>query len=157
MTINNLQTAMREEVDAILSSLRLKRPDGSYATMSVFEQGLPVPQESDEADAAIVNMPYAIVRITSGKVTAWEDPHVVQAVILFCTWDNDANRQGYKDGLIIIDRIMARFQKRAAIGNFVSTGKMEWAMNEEDTHPYYLGAVQIDFEVPKMVKEDPLA
>ena len=157
LTVYYLQKQLCEELRRILSDLPLKRPDGSLTQMRVFEQELPIPEDPDDADAEVKNMPFLIARVIKGTIAGWEEPQIVEVIFTFCVYDNAPDRQGHKDCLAVIHRILARFRKDPRIGNYIATEKVTWALNDEDSHPFYAGAVQMQFESARFVKEDPLA
>lgn len=76
------------------------------------------------------------------------------------------NRQGYRDVLHIIQEIYGRYAKNPMVrikpdsGNAVGgpwsiVYPIKWVTQQDDTHPYYFGAMSLKFEAPAVRQEVP--
>ena len=82
-------------------------------------------------------------------------------------YDDRPDRQGYRDLLHIIQEIAARYCKNPVIrirpgsagargGPYTVKKPIQWAIwNDTKAHPYYLGAVEFQLEIPTICPEVP--
>mgnify|MGYP001530422173 FL=1 len=85
---------------------------------------------------------------------------------MVCTYDRNPNRQGYRDVLHIIQEIYGRYAKNPLVRIKADSGgarggpwsvkyPIKWVTQQEDTHPYYFGAMSLKFEAPAVRQEVP--
>lgn len=152
----DLQDALVAEIKKLFAGFPLKDAKGERTALKVYAQDLPETETDDEdgTDPA----PYCIVKLVDG--TAGGDKNSVRVVLVFCVRDAARDRQGHRDVLTLIFRVYERFAKHPYILNFVfpadDTAAFEWAIQDEDTYPYNIGACKLTFDSPSVQKEDPL-
>ena len=158
-TLSDLEECLSAEFAAIFSQRAFANSLGHRVPLNTFVHSLPIKQGSDEEPAdADLPEPYIVSEITGGKRAAEDDPHVASVAVVICVCDDSTARQGHKDALAIIHRILERFEKNPCLaGKFVLQHPLEWSLSDEDTYPYYYGGLLMNFEVPAIEKEDPLA
>ena len=147
MNARILQDALVADLTELFKDRRYKKPDGSSAAMSVFSQALPKQQTEDETE--IDPFPYAIVRIDSGLIETQTDPYKVSLLILFGAFDDDPNNQGHRTILEMIELVQQHYEEHPDLaGQFVFTDPCNWALQEEESFPYFFGGIEITFKVP---------
>lgn len=151
----DLQDALCAEMEKLFQGFPLRDSAGALTKLKVYAQDLPETETDDEAD--IDPTPYCIVKLVDG--TAGGDKNTVRVVLVFCVRDAARDRQGHRDVLTLMHRVYERFAKNPYIGNFVfpvdEQSAFEWAIQDEDTYPYNIGACKLMFECPSIQKEDP--
>lgn len=152
MTVLDAQKALAEDLRVCLADTRLKGEDGKIHAITVFENMLPHYNTDEERDP----IPYAIVRADSGKfVEDSDDNNTAKFLILLCVVDEDEKYPTNRDILLLIDRIVERYPINCILSDFFRrVGDIEWSISDEDTFPYCFGGVEINFTIPKTVKED---
>lgn len=152
MVVSDLQHALITEIKDVLSDLINTGNDTSYTGFNGYSQFLPVLKNDDDDPDQF--FPYFIVRIKDGKTVDDDDLWTVEAHILLGIHDEDLNNAGHQHILNAINRITTRFCWEPTLGTpghkaFRCLPEMEWALQDEDTYPYYFGAVLLKFMVPK--------
>ena len=126
---------------------------GSGATG--YKQSLPVLQADDETPDQF--FPYFIVRLEEGETENDDSTWLVPVQILFGVFDSDANTDGHLHIMEMIQRTADRFAAEPLLNKiFRADQNMHWAMQEEDTYPYYFGGIELRFMVPKIGRREPL-
>ena len=105
-----LQDDLNEELKEILKNSTFKDTNGERKKINVFSQDLPV--ESNREDEDEDPFPYIINKLDSGDIQSEESAHEVKVLLLIGIYDEDRNRQGYKDVLHIINKIYERVAKQ---------------------------------------------
>ena len=152
MVVSDLQHALITEIKHILSDLVNTGNGTTYAGFNGYAQFLPVLKNDDDDPDQF--FPYFIVRVNGGKTVDDNDLWTVDVTILLGVQDEDTDNLGQFHVMNAIDRITTRFCQEATLGTpghkaFRCLPEMEWALQDEDTYPYYFGAVQLKFMVPK--------
>lgn len=152
----DLQDALCEEIKKLFADYSLVSADGRTSKLKVYAQDLPETETYD--DDASDPTPYCIVKLVDG--TAGGSSSSVRTILVFCARDNAHNRQGHRDVITMMFRVYERFAKNPYIENFAfqtdTEGAFEWAIQDEDTYPYNIGACKLTFDCPMIIKEDPL-
>ena len=161
-TLSDLEECLAAEFAALFSRMTFSNSVGKKVPLKSFVHALPVRQGYDGYDSPVddddLPEPYIIAEVTGGKQASPDDAHLVTAAAVVCVCDDDTARQGHKDILTIIHRIIERFDKNPLlVGKFVFRHPLEWTLSDEDTYPYYYGGLLLTFEVPAIQREDPLA
>lgn len=153
----DLQDALCAEMKKLFEGFPLYDSTGAKTTLKVYAQDLPETETDDESSAEPT--PYCIVKLVDG--TAGGNKNSVRVVFVFCVRDAKPDRQGHRDILTLIFRVYERFAKNPYIKNFVfpsdDEAAFEWAIQDEDTYPFNIGACKLTFNAPTIQKEDPLA
>lgn len=154
MTATILQEQLCEEIRSIFQQSRFKDSTGKHVELNVFEQNLPIREDDEEPDP----VPYVIVRMSEGTTKSDEESHEVIVELLIGYFDDNPQNNGHKGVLEIIQKIYERFAKNPMLANrFIFKEPFEWAMQDEESFPYYFGAASMTFTTAAIRKEDPLA
>ena len=145
MTPQNLQDEIKEMLEEVSSEIDWKDIDGERTKLSVFKQNLPK-RDTDEDDP----FPYCIIRLVSGNHNAIQDEeNSIRVLLIFGLCDNGLENQG-ETMLNLINRIVLRLSENNVLKTFYQKGKIEWAIDDEDTYPYFFGGMDLSF-VPAFI------
>ena len=123
--------------------------------VKAYRQFLPKVTEDDEDETKF--FPYAIIRLSEGTTPDDFTPWLVTADILLGVYDTDPNMGGGDHIMIMIRRIIDRFSQEALLSRkFRCESKMDWAVQDEDTYPYFFGGVRLQFNIPKIGRSEPI-
>ena len=156
MTQESLLDALTADLTELFCNCRLKGPSGAECTIRVYPQDLPFRAGADEEEEATPE-PYIIVRLPSGELPDAGALQTLEALLIICVQDPAPDRQGYRDALHIVNKIMTHYGENGVVGGrWVLQYPIKWmAQTEEDTHPYYFAAMALRFEGPAIFKEVP--
>lgn len=154
MTPIFLQKSLVEELKALFAGFCSKDDVvGKCSQVNIFPQDLPIAFGGDEEE----RVPYIIVRIDSGNIQELNQQERVEMILVFCVKSTNENRQGYLDVMNMIQRVKDRFFRKFRLGEyFFFEPPFEWAVQEEDTFPYFYGAVKMNFYCPAIILEGDL-
>lgn len=154
MTFKNLQDDLIAEVEDLLKDIRTKNTDEKEVVgVKGYAHGLPITQ-SDEDDPAQY-FPYFIVRFDLGKTADDDDCWHVATNIIFGVHET-ALENGHEHILVMIQRVVDRFAWDPGLaGKYRADQDIQWAVQEDDTYPFYFGAVAIKFSAPKIGRKEP--
>jgi hypothetical protein len=107
MTAQILQEELVKEIGIIFKDDLFKDSAGEYIKMNVYEQNLPIRQDEDAPDP----MPHVIVRLETGQDNGGVEPQEVFVILRIGYFDDDAENNGHKGVLGIIQKIQERFMK----------------------------------------------
>lgn len=157
MTPQDLQDAVVADLTELFEHTRRKNSLGVERAVAVYPQDEPIRKGDDEdVDKDGPPEPYVIVRLRGGKLDEETSPHVVGLVLIVCVVDTAQNRQGHRDALHIVNEIYRRYATNGVIGGkYTLQYPIEWATQDEDTHPYYFAAMNLNVEMTAYTKEVP--
>ena len=96
------------------------------------------------------------LRLSEGKTEDDDSPWLVTADIILGVCENDKDVPGHEHIMVMIQRITDRFAAEPLLNNkFRAEQDMEWAVQDEDTYPFYFGGVEIKFRTPKIGRRGP--
>lgn len=181
MVADYLQQALVDELKQLFDGALFRCPGEpeepgkpKLAPLKVFSQALPIPKpaEMQEADLdpelveeglslsdlenADDPYPYIIVRVQNGSITKIEGEQTVKAYLIFGAYDNSYENQGHRDVLHMIQKIYERFSKNAILAaKYECITPIEWALQEEESYPYFFGGMELNFYTEPIGREDP--
>lgn len=155
MTALDFQEELAQEVGNILKDIVTVNAAGERVSgINVYKQNLPIITSGEEDDSKF--FPYAIVRLYEGETEDDDTPWTDTADILFGVYDQDESNQGHQHIMVMCQRVLDRFAAEPLLARkYRAEQDMEWAIQAEDTYPYYFGGVRIKFSVPKIGRRDP--
>ena len=156
MTALDFQKDLATEVENILKDVITYDPDGQLKSgVTAYRQFLPKVTEDDEDETKF--FPYAIIRLSEGTTPNDFEPWEVTADILLGVYDVDPMMGGNDNILIMIRRIIDRFSSEALLSKrYRCQSQMDWAVQDEDTYPYFFGGVRLKFSIPKIGRSEPI-
>ena len=154
MTATMLQEEIVKELEAIFRGDLFKNSLGKYVKLNVYEQQLPIKEDEDSPDP----MPYITVRIETGSTKSGTDPQEVLVTLLFGYFDDSPENNGHKGVLGMIQKVHERFEKQPMLANqFMFQDPFDWALQDEESFPYFFGAASMTFKTAAIRKEDKFA
>ena len=104
-----------------------------------YKYRLPLVTADDEDESQF--FPYFLVRLSEGKTEDDDSPWLVTADIILGVCENDKDVPGHEHIIVMIQRITDRFAAEPLLNNkFRAEQDLEWAVQDEDTYPFYLEA-----------------
>ncbi len=167
-----LQDDLAKELQRILKSFRLKDPQNNPSEIHIFKQNLPIPKPLEQENFPIEALenglieeiteddpyPYIIVRIEDGEIKDEASAQIVSTQLIIGIYDDAYEKQGHKDVLNIIADIYERFAKNAVLSSrYTIQYPILWALQGEESYPYYYGGMQLNWEVAAIRREDKYA
>jgi hypothetical protein len=134
-----------------------KKADGSTVIGATgYRQQLPrLVQDDDDADQFF---PYYIVRLETGHTLSDNEPWDVTVDILLGIFDDDTENDGHIYISEMIQRITDYFVAYPLLDHkYRALQDMDFALQDEDTYPYFFGGIEMKFWVQKARREDPYA
>ena len=155
MTASEFQRELVEEVEKILKDIQTQNTYGEMVTgVKGYEQSLPIVTDDEEDESQF--FPYFIVKMSEGKTEGDDYTWTVTADILLGCHDNSKKANGHRHIMNMIQRICDCFAAEPLMNNkFRAEQDMEWALQDEDTYPFYFGGVRIKFNIPKIGRREP--
>lgn len=154
MTATMLQEEIVKELEAVFRGDLFKNSLGEYVKLNVYEQQLPIREDEDSPDP----MPYIIVRLETGSTKSGTDPQEVLVTLLFGYFDDSPENNGHKGVLGMIQKVHERFEKQPMLANqFMFQDPFDWALQDEESFPYFFGAASMTFKTAAIRKEDKFA
>lgn len=154
MTATILQEELVKELETIFHGDLFKNSLGEYVKLNIYEQQLPIREDEDAPDP----MPYIVVRLETGSTKSGTDPQEVLVTMLFGYFDDAPENNGHKGVLGMIQKIHERFEKQPMLANqFMFQDPFDWALQDEESFPYFFGAASMTFKTTAIRKEDKFA
>ena len=166
-----LQDDLAADLADIFKHFRLKNPQGETVGLNIFKQSLPIPTAKDipdtvtdeeleegkyNAEAEEDPYPYIIVRVEQGTIDKIDQEQAVIVNLIIGVIDRDHNNQGHKDVLNIIQKVYERFAKNAILAaKYECVMPITWALQDEESFPYFFGGMALTFETIPIRREDP--
>lgn len=163
-----LQKKLKEELEKIFKEDCFPDKNGEMVQLNIYEQFLPVKkaeytdESQEELESGIQEdhimdetpFPYILIILPDGNQNTRNKPGKTNVILYIGLLDKGEIRDGYEWLLNIIQKICERFQKNAFVGNYKCGDEILWELSTQDEHPYYHGAVAMEFETQAIVKED---
>ena len=163
LVASDLQRALIDTVGDCLKDLVTVNAQGEKTVgYTGYAQQLPIQVNADEDPDRF--FPYFIVRLlegNTGNAVDDDDDYWTWTVAIYLgVHDDGTGNQGHFALLNALTRITSRFGKEAVMGppgkiGFRCLPQMKVQLQDEDTYPYFLGAVLLNFAAPKITREDP--
>ena len=151
------QDALAELMEELFKGKTYPGPAG-LRPVSIFEQELPFPADNDaDADTEDAPSPFIIVRAEEGDIRGDDNPQRMEFSIIMCAYDDSRFRRGWQDVVNMREKIIQRFCAKPYFGGaFTVLKPITWAMQQDDTHPYYYGAITVTCTAPALTQDSEL-
>jgi len=149
-----MQQALCDELGELFHNKKFSGQEGRKA-LRIFKQNLPIDTGyDDDVDTDAAAAPYIVVLLSGGEVPDKSSPQTVEVMLTICCYDDGLEREGYQDVQNIKEDIIQHFCEKPWFGGaFTVQFPMSWAMQMDDTHPYYFGAVLMTCTAPTKTSE----
>lgn len=152
MIPSELQDALNKELKTLFINQRFLNQDKDLESVNIFSQDLPIESNREDEDEDL--FPYIITRLIDGSVDT-NEPYIVRTLLIIGIYDENPNKQGYKDVLHIINMIYERFAKNPILADqFTANMPFSWSLQDEDTHPYFFGGIELSFRIPSITRRE---
>lgn len=162
-----------KEVECITADMlfmKPRKPDDpvEYIPMKVFGQALPIAVKKPETEEMeetidyvdsqeedpVYHCPWAVIRAGTGECKGVNANQTVHVAVGFGIYNDNTGNMGHQELLNLIQRVYERFAKNPLLAfSYTCACDFEWAIQEEDTYPYYFGAIGMSFEFPGIRRE----
>ncbi len=164
-----LQKALIGGLEKIFKSERYPSKNGDMTKLSIFEQSLPVvdaggiDDEQEQPESGLLELesaceatqaPYIQVILLGGKTSTVDMSGTADILLYLCVLDDGEKRDGYQYIVNMIQKIQERFSKNFMIEQYRCGEEIQWEIAGTDDHPFYFGAISMNFQIPAIRKED---
>lgn len=150
MISTDLQAGLKKRLENAFSDTLFNSPSGDRVQLNIFEQNLPQKSADDQS-----LFPFVIVKLLEGEQKGEQDENVTTVGFVIGTYDDDNQNQGYRDVAQIINKIVEVLKKEPVINRqFTLKYPLKWRILEEETDPYYYGAVETSWSMPAYDRQD---
>ncbi|MCI8950040.1 MAG: hypothetical protein HFG49_08365 [Lachnospiraceae bacterium] len=158
------QEALKKEMEEMTKDMRFcQQRSQERVSLNVFCQSLPIPGKKNtqedtgmdfdtidyidgQEEAAAFPFPWCLVKIDGGHIPKVNDRQEVQVAVCFGIFNDSLENQGHKEVLNLIQNVYERFSVNPILdGQYTCSGEFEWALQDEDTYPYFFGAIGTTF------------
>ena len=148
-----LQKDLATEIENITKDMIFDTPVGKKQKLKGYIQRLPkIFDDTGEEEEEYDPYPFALIRIDKGTVN--NENNNVTVNIVIGIYDNSNDNQGHIAIMNIIDRFEERFLQKPTLNEFSINEEMSFALDDESSSPYYLGAIITSWKVPKLNRKD---
>ncbi|WP_445506702.1 hypothetical protein [Niallia sp. 03190] len=138
-----LQDEIKTRLEKLFEGELFNNPKdkGNKTTLKIYEQHLPRTKASKDDGPSLY--PCVLVQLSQGT----NKKVFINLVIV--VFDENLDRQGYKDLLHIIQKISQDFAEYPTMEKQYSLSdeeEIKWVIHEEDIHPYYLAGLELTFK-----------
>lgn len=148
-----LQDAVADEVKKALKGYMLENAKDTLSNINVYTQNLPAKREKDDTS----HFNYVLVCFDEAEIKDEDSNCEVSLYFLIGVKDDNPNKQGYRDVLGISNRIYQHFFRNRTIkSKYRIQLPFKVKLQDEDTHPFYIGGIETKWELPTMKEEDDL-
>lgn len=152
MTRKEFLDALADDIKHSLRDVYTKTISGKEAPVAVYKNSLPIVTEDEDDESKF--FPYAVVRLSESSTDEGK-PWLQKVYILLGVYDDDIMGGGYMHILTMIERITNRFLEEPLLDHkYRAEAAMNTATQDEDTYPYYFGAIEMSFNLPKIERRD---
>lgn len=150
-----MQKALCDELKKLFDGKKYSGQQSKKA-LKIFEQCLPVDEGNDEdVDTDAAASPYIVAILSGGMINSPDTTQIVSVMLTICCYDDGLEREGYQDVMNIIEDIVQHFREYPQFGGafevmFEPDHEITWALQMDDTRPYYFGAALLDITSPSM-------
>lgn len=152
------QDALCKELEKLFEGKKFIGQEGRKS-LKIFKQDLPIAEDDDrDVDTDRAAAPYVCVQLTDGAIKGLDQPQEINFSMVICAYDTSIQREGYDDVLNIMQDIVQRFCSAPFFGGCYTVlcddfHTINYALQQDDTAPYYFSAVRICVSAPVMTME----
>jgi len=148
-----LQDFLVEELKTLFKDFKLKNALGELSSLNIYPQFLPVKKGKKDTE----HFPYIVVILQDGEDPNETDSNTCNILLMAGIYDDDENYQGYKDLLNVLQKVYEHLMKhRLFEGKYQIEYPIKWRIHDEDTYPYFFGAIETNWIVGKIESIDTL-
>jgi len=144
--ILELLDGAKEHIEDLFKDTKFKSErDSKRVPITVYKHYL---EQETCLDVENQQFPYIILRTSSGKLaTDKNNRSDINLDIIIGLYDNAPDNQGTHDVITVIERLALSLIESGHINNkYTLTDDISWGITEEDTAPYFFGALQCQWK-----------
>lgn len=150
MTPFELRHDLAIELGKILNHMNFKNQEGTDCKINIIEQNLPIQRNDDDTEP----YPYVAVKVMDGDIPDDESKYNIMINLIIGIYCDNEDSQGADIVLNVIQEIIERFRKKPILNKkFTMQQKLKWALQDDDTYPYYFGGMEMNWTVPLIQRE----
>lgn len=155
------QDALIEMLKEMFKGKKFNGQEG-LKPLTVYKQDLPVPEDNDiDADTDKSYAPYIVVQMLDGVIAGEDLPQYINFSLIICCYDTGLKREGSQDVANIKEDIIQRICTKPYFGGAFTILKdkdhpLAWALQVDDTSPYFFGACNMTCTAPAMTQDSEL-
>lgn len=149
-----LQEGIRKRLENLFEKNQYQRPpkskesesDINYSKLNFFEQNLPAKNAKDDSP-----YPLVLVKLVHGDKANSNADHKINIQIAVGMYNNSKSDGGHRDVAQILSSSIEHFEKNPIVEGMFELdldSPINWELSDEDTFPYYFGAVSLNFKMP---------
>lgn len=148
------QQALADLMEELFKGKKYRAPKGRRA-VRIYQQELPLPEDRDtDADSDTAPPPFIIVRAEEGGIRDDDSPQEIEFSLILCAYDQSVENAGWQDVVNMRETIIQRLLTAPYFGDVFTVRKpITWAMQQDDTHPYFYGVVSITCTAPALTQD----
>lgn len=144
---NELLELVKNDLEELFKDDVFMTSTGEERPLKFFKNEISAPTEDEEADPALINAPYCLIKFLDGSFTEWNYTRKVNIAVIFCLFDSSTEMTGHDQILDMIDRVFEHYAQTQMIGNSLITLPIEWTnQTDVDTFPFCFGAFSLELE-----------
>ena len=152
------QDALVEMLEELFRGRTYNGQQGRKPLKVCLSRGLGDVYKRQDVDTDQACAPYVVVQMTGGQIADERSPQIVEFSLVICAYDRGKDRGGWQDVTNIKERIIQRVCTAPYFGGSYTILKpIAWAIQQDDTAPYYYGAVTLNCTAPAMVQDAEMA
>lgn len=148
MTAANIQNALVKRIEEMLEGFPLKTEYNNSTPFQVFKHKLPENKfDYSKEGTHDALYPFCVVKINNGFKEENQDMQETVIDLIIGVKNTGQEGQGYDDVMACIEAIWQDFNNNPYLDKkYPFKYPLNWALDEEDRHPFYFGGMQLTFE-----------
>ncbi|AMW99313.1 hypothetical protein [Rummeliibacillus stabekisii] len=149
-----LQKGIIKRLEKLFKKNQYQRPpksdeiesDVHYSKLNFYEQNLPIKNAKDDSP-----YPLVLVKLMHGDKANSKADHIINIQIAVGVYNNLKSCDGHRDVAQILSSSIEHFEKNPIIEGMFELdldSSINWELSDEDTFPFYFGAVSLNFKIP---------
>lgn len=150
MIPTDLQDELKKRLETAFEHDFFNAKGGIRSKLSVFTQNLPKKTKAEDEF-----FPFIIVKLMDGEQKDRNSTNKAYVGFVIGAYDNGPDNQGYREVTQITNKIIENLKKSPTVnGQFQLDFPLKWKVHDEETDPYFFGAVEAAFEMPEISSQE---
>lgn len=142
-----LQDYLVEDMKNLFDGFLLKNVENKQVPINIYSQYLPAKKSQNDTN----HFPYIVIKLLDGDGKDEESNDTCRISFIIGIYDDDTNYKGYKDLINVIEKIRQHlFSIRIFDNKYSIEYPYNWIIHDDDTYPYFFGAIETHWTVPKV-------
>lgn len=142
-----LQNDLKERLESLFNGQLFDNPDSERVPLKIYKQHLPIIDSDEEKSDELSLYPYILIKLREGTQESWDAKLKTTIDLVVGVFNEDKERKGYQDVVGTLQKMQADFLSKPHMDNqFSLVSPPNWMLHDEDLHPFYFGAMELNFE-----------